>query len=240
MIVGCICCIKGCLDCVTCCCCCCRTSRRSRERLRPPESADYASHPYGQPPPYAPSRQGLPGGGSLFPMPERPKYERINDEEQGIRLDNIPKHAYLDGDAVVAEPPGKSDTTPVTTDAQHSPVRQPRTPTAPYHALDEGYTNPTPPPMLLPSVAGNGRASPVRRDYAATPPIQRPSYSGEDSHSGYRDGGVVPYYSGRENDSRRYDDGYRGNGGVRDDPHEQYYYESTRYGGSRNGGFNAF
>src|SRR5438552_11460337 len=125
MIIGCICCIKGCADCIACCCCCCRSSARTRERLRPPEAQTYTATNYGygqQPPPYQP-RTTI-GGGGLFPMPERPKYERLGDEEQGIKLDDMrPRHAYIDGDSVVSEPPTQRDTAPVASAAAPAPVR---------------------------------------------------------------------------------------------------------------------
>jgi hypothetical protein len=225
IIIGCICCIKGCADCIR--CCCCRSSARSRERLRPPDAQGYAPNTYGyaqQPPPYQP-RSTAPGGGSLFPMPERPKYERIGDEEQGIKLENMtPKYAYLDGDSVVSEPPVQKETTPMVANAAPAPVRIPRTATAPYPLTDDGYH--TPPPALLPAATPSGRASPVRRDYQPSP--VRGSYS--DDYRGYREGG----YS-----NQSYDNGYHGGGGYHDDQ-DPYYYENSRggYGGNRGGGFN--
>ena len=160
-------------------------------------------------------------------MPERPKYERIDDEEQGIRLNDMrPRHAYIDGDNVVSEPSAQKDTTPIVTAAAPAPVRMPRTPTVPYPLYDDSYH--TPPPGLLP-VAGqsSGPSSPIRRDYQSSP--VRPSYS--DDHHGYEGGGFS---------NQSYDNGYHsgGGGGYRDD-HDQYYYENSRggYGGNRGGGF---
>jgi hypothetical protein len=159
-------------------------------------------------------------------MPERPKYERIGDEEQGIKLDDMrPKHAYLDGDSVVSEPPVAKDTTPIVGAAAAVPaaVRMPRAPTAPYPLHDDGYH--TPPPVLPAAGYGSGRSSPVRRDYQPSP--VRPSY--HDERPAYGGGG----YSNHSFDNGYRDDGYR-------DDHDAYYYENSRggYGGSRGGGFN--
>src|SRR5271170_6386169 len=177
IIIGCICCIKGCADCLSCCCCCCRSSARSRERLRPPDPQAYVPTNYGygqQPPAYQPAYQPrnatTPGGGNLFPMPERPKYEPIRDEEQGIKLNDMtPQHAYLDGDNVVSDLPVQTDTTPIVPAAAPPPAaRMPRVPTAPYPLTDDGYH--TPPPALLPGAGiSSGRASPVRRNYPLIP-----------------------------------------------------------------------
>jgi len=231
IIIGCICCIKGCADCIA--CCCCRSSKRSRERLRPPEPGLY---PYGQqPPPYQPQRSVGPGGGGLFPMPERPKYERLGDEEQAINLaDMKPKHAYLDGDSVVSDPPIKEGTTPSAGVAVAAPIaRLPRTPPAPYSLHDDhpdGYHDGhyAPPP---PIASAAGRSSPVRRDYSPSP-----------VRADFRsDHGGLPYSSSHQNNS--YDRGYNG-GAYRDDYDSHYndahYYENTRggYGSSRGGGFN--
>lgn len=200
--------------------------------MRPPEAQPYAPTNYGygqQPPPYQPQPYQPPAttgtGGSLFPMPERPKYERIRDEEQGIRLDDMtPRHAYIDGDNVVSEPVAQKDTTPIVAAAAPAPVRMPRAPTAPYPLHDDGYY--TPPPGLLPAAGqSSGRSSPIRRDYQSSP--VRPSYS--DDPYGHGGGGLS---------NPSYDNAYHsGGGGYRDD-HDQYYYESSRggYGGSRGGG----
>jgi hypothetical protein len=157
-------------------------------------------------------------------MPEQPKYERIGDEEQGIRLDDMrPKHAYIDGDNVVSEPPIQKDTTPIVAAAAPSPLRMPRTPTAPYPLGDDGYY--TPPAALLPGASQpSGRMSPVRRDYQPSP--VRTTYN-EDQYG---------YGGGVSNPS--YDNGYHGGGGYRDD-NDQYYYENSRggHGGSRGGGY---
>jgi hypothetical protein len=155
-------------------------------------------------------------------MPERPKYDRINSEEQGIRLDDMrPQHAYLDGDNVVAEPPIQNDTTPMVAAAAPAPIRMPRAPTVPYPLQDDGYH--TPPAAILPGASQSpGRQSPFRQDYQQNP--VRPSHNDEYS---YGDGGNTSY-----------DNGYNGGGGYRDD-HDQYYYENSRggYGGGRGGGF---
>lgn len=245
IIIGCICCIKGCADCIS--CCCCRSSARSRERLRPPEPQAYGAQQYGygqQPPPYAPLQSRAPttpGGGSLFPMPERPKYERIGDEEQGIKLNDMtPKHAYLDGDSVVSEPPVQKETTPMVAAAAAVPAvaRMPRAPTAPYplHDDDDGYH--PPPPAVLPAAGySSGRSSPARREYQPSPVRQATAYHDEPAGYGYSNSGGSydnPY------SSRSYDTGYRGGGNYHDDHDAYNYYENSRggYGGSRGGGFN--
>jgi len=136
-----------------------------------------------------------------------------------------PKHAYVDGDNVVAEPPGQNDTTPMVPAAAPAPVRMPRTPTAPYPLTDDGYH--TPPPTFLPGVSqSSGRQSPIRRDYQPSP--VQPSYRDDYAYGG----------GGHSNDA--YDTGYNGGGGGYRDYHDQYYYENSRggYGGSRGGGFN--
>lgn len=165
-------------------------------------------------------------------MPERPKYERIGDEEQGIKLDDMrPKHAYLDGDSVVSEPPSAKDTTPIVAAAAiPAAVRMPRAPTAPYPLHDDnGYHTP-PAPVLPVAGYGSGRSSPVRRDYQPSP--VRPSY--QDERPAYGGGG---YTNNQSFDHGYRDGGYR-DGGYRDD-HDAYY-ENSRggYGGSRGGGFN--
>lgn len=156
-------------------------------------------------------------------MPERPKYDRIGDEEQGIKLDDMrPQHAYLDGDNVVAEPPIQNDTTPMVPAAAPAPLRMPRSPTAPYPLHDDDYH--TPPPAFIPNAGqSSGRQSPIRRDYEPSP--VRPSYNDDYAYGG----------GGYSNQS--YDNGY-GGGGYRDD-HDPYYYENSRggYGGSRGGGY---
>ena len=163
-------------------------------------------------------------------MPERPKYERLGDEEQGIKLDDMrPRHAYIDGDSVVSEPPTQRDTAPVASAAAPAPVRMPRAPTAPYPLHNDGYH--TPPSGLLPAAGqSSGRSSPIRRDYQSSP--VRPSYS--DDNYGYGGGGFT---------NQSYDNGYHSGGGrgvEYQDNHDQYYYENSRggYGGSRGGGFN--
>jgi hypothetical protein len=168
-------------------------------------------------------------------MPERPKYEPIRDEEQGIKLNDMtPQHAYLDGDNVVSDPHIQTDTTPIVPAAAPPPAaRMPRVPTAPYPLTDDGYH--TPPPALLPGAGiSSGRASPVRRDYQSSPVRsaynERPSYNDD-------------YFNQGASYNRSYDTGYHGGSGYQDD-HEPYYYENnyenTRggYGGSRGGGFN--
>jgi len=223
IIVGCICCIKGCADCIAC-CFCCRSSKRTRERLRPPEQQPYAPSNYNyaqQPAPYPPvnnrlsAKNGTPGNGTLFPMPERPKYERLGDEENGINLNEIPKQAYLDGDQVVSEPPVKEEETqhedtaaePFTNvapiagaaavDAGVTGGRMSRPPTAaysPYGSNAEGSYFP-------PSVPAGRTASP-RREYP------RPSYEAPYSAgSGYAYSNR-PYESPQQSpydNSRRYD-----------------------------------
>jgi hypothetical protein len=122
-------------------------------------------------------------------MPERPKYDRLSDEEGGIKLDQMrPLHAYVDGDSVVATPPvvpKEEEVVPVTPAA-----KMPRTPTAPYPLHDDDEY-PPPPPALLPGTYSSGRASPVRRDYLPSPGRQqspgRPSYG--DEYNSYGGGG---------------------------------------------------
>jgi hypothetical protein len=194
-------------------------------------------------------------------MPERPKYERLGDEEQGIEMK--PTHAYLDGDTVVPEAKKEVDETPATgtgigtgtaaavgvgaaagATAGHlyenptTPTgRMPRTSSGvyPVHDGDEYYA---PPP---PIAAAAGRSSPVRRDYSPSP--VRSSYrnetSGMYSNSAYDRG----YDQGHQGG---YSGGYSDRGGYRDDYAAPYndshtqYYESSRggYGSSRGGGFN--
>lgn len=167
-------------------------------------------------------------------MPERPKYERIGDEEHGIKMDELrPTHAYVDGDAVVSEPPVTKDTTPiVAAAASPSAVRMPRTPTAQYPLHDDDDYHHPPPPALLPGAGyGSSRSSPVRHDYQSSPvrqtsPVQQDHYNG----GAYSSGGGG--YSGNHS----YDTGYNGGGGYRDD-HDAYY-ENSRGGYSgRNGGY---
>jgi hypothetical protein len=195
----------------------------------------------------------------LFPMPERPQYERLNDEEQGIRLDDMaPKHAYIDGDNVVSEADAQKEIeaereretapiVPAVPAVPPSPLRVPRTPTAPYPVHDDDYI--TPPPALLPGAGlPSGRSSPIRRDFQPSPvrnPYSDDHYtqngggyfdnSYDTSHhsggGGYRDDGY--HNDGHHNDGYR-DDGYNNN-------YEQYYYENTRGGGhgsSRRGELN--
>jgi len=172
-------------------------------------------------------------------MPERPKYERLGDEEQGINLaDMKPKHAYVDGDSVVAEPPVEGDTA-LTAGAAGAAAatatpaaRMPRAPIAPYplHDDQDPYDNGhyAPPP---PIASAAGRSSPVRRDYSPSP--VRANYRTD--HAG------MPYSNNYSSNS--YDPGH-GGGGYRDDydPHynDAQYYENKRggYGSSRGGGFN--
>ena len=162
-------------------------------------------------------------------MPERPKYEPIRDEEQGIRLNDMrPQHAYLDGDNVVSEPPVHKDTTPIISAAAPPAARMPPVPTPPYPLTDDGYH--APPPALLPGAGPpSGRASPVRRDFQSSP-VRSP----------YNEGPAYPddYFTQGSGYNRSYDTGYNGGNGYQDD-HEPYYYENTRggYGGSRGGGF---
>jgi hypothetical protein len=160
-------------------------------------------------------------------MPERPKYEPIRDEEQGIKLNDMrPQHAYLDGDNVVSEPQVQADTTPMVPAAAPPAARMPRVPTAPYPLTDDGYH--TPPPALLPAAGvGSGRASPIRRDYSTSP--IRPAYNDRPSYSD-------DYYNqGGGGYNRSYDTGYQGSGGYQDDQ-EPYYYENSRGGYNDNGG----
>jgi len=159
-------------------------------------------------------------------MPERPKYERVGDQEEGIRLNDMPQHAYLDGDEVVAQPPTQKDTstTPLTEAAAPAPVRMPA---APYPVTDDGYH--TPPAALLPGSRPPGRiASPVRPDYQSTP-HQQPYVDA------YRD-----EYSGNAGDhsNQSYNNAYHGGGGYRDEQ-DPYYYENSGggYGRGRSGGF---
>ena len=125
-------------------------------------------------------------------MPERTKYERIGDEEQGIKLNDMtPKHAYLDGDSVVSEPPAPKETTPMVAAAAVAPAvaRMPRAPTAPYplHDDDDGYH--PPPPAVLPAVGySSGRSSPARRDYQPSPVRQATAYHDEPAGYGYAAG----------------------------------------------------
>lgn len=192
-------------------------------------------------------------------MPERPKYEPLNGEEQGIEMK--PTHAYLDGDKIVPEPKKEiEDTTPLTavpptptpnaypavaaTGYPATPTaRMPRTSGNPY-PLDP-QDNYYPPPQ--PITAAAGRSSPVRRDYSPSP--VRSNYrndpAGMYSNAPY-DRGYGQAYEGGYSDRGGYNGGggYRDDGGYRDayDAHynDTQYYENSRggYGSSRGGGFN--
>lgn len=172
-------------------------------------------------------------------MPERPKYERIGDEEQGIKLNDMtPKHAYLDGDSVVTDPPTQKETTPMVAAAAVPPLaRMPRAPTAPYplHDDDDGYH--PPPPAVLPAAGYSSGHSSPRRDYQPSPVRQATAYRDESPGYGYSNRGGS-YDNGYSN--RSYDNGYRGGGNYHDDHDNYNYYENSRggYGGSRGGGFN--
>ena len=128
-------------------------------------------------------------------MPERPKYERINDEEQGIKLDNMrPKHAYLDGDDVVAEPPVQS------TENTTAPAPLPASSTPPVHYPNEhddgGYHNNyySQSQSMYP---GGGNPAPVRRDYAPSP--VRPTYRND--YPGFGSGNNTPPSTGAYRDN---------------------------------------
>jgi hypothetical protein len=192
-------------------------------------------------------------------MPERPQYDRLGDEEQGIKLDDMrPKHAYIDGDSVLSEVDAQkerdrereererdSESTPIVAAAAPSPMRLPRAPTSPYSSQDGARTPTggypyhgdeynTPPPALLPGAGpGSGRASPIRRDYQPSPvrnTFADDPYS-RPSGGGYFDNAYDTSYQGGGGGGYR--DG--GAGGYRDDGYnnnyEQYYYENTRGGG---------
>jgi len=112
-------------------------------------------------------------------MPERPKYERINDEEQGIKLDDMtPKVAYLDGDNVVTEPPVEEDKMPATAD--------PRTAASTYppqdHRIAGSSTSAYP---QDPRTAGYPLASPrltdPRSPASVSPAAQDPRFGGSSS-----------------------------------------------------------
>lgn len=197
-------------------------------------------------------------------MPERPKYDRLGDEEQGIKLDDMrPKHAYIDGDSVLSEADAQkerdrereererdTESTPIVAAAAPSPMRLPRAPTSPYS--QDGLRTPagaypfhsdeynTPPPALLPGAGpASGRASPIRHDYQPSPPVRR-DFQPSPVHNTFSED---PYArpSGGGYFDNAYDTSYHGGGGggYRDDGYnsnyEQYYYENTRGGGPGGG-----
>jgi len=180
-------------------------------------------------------------------MPERPKYERLGDEEQAIRLDDMrPKHAYIDGDSVLSEADvqkererQQSESTPIVAAAAPSPLRMPRAPTAPYPLHDDDDFH-TPQPALLPGAAPvSGRASPIRRDFQPSP--VRNTYSDNQyahGRNGYFDNSYDTSYHDDGGGGYR-DDGHRNNDGYHNN-YEQFYYENSGggHGPSRGGGFN--
>jgi len=180
-------------------------------------------------------------------MPERPKYERLGDEE-AIRLDDMrPKHAYIDGDSVLSEADAhkerdrqQSESTPIVNAAAPSPLRMPRAPTAPYPLHDDDDFH-TPQPALLPGAAPvSGRASPIRRDFQPSP-VRNTFSDSQYAHgrNGYFDNSYDTSYNGDGGGGGYRDDGHRNNDGYHNN-YEQFYYENSGggHGASRGGGFN--